>query len=76
MGFTPIEVDRKNLAIMGVTFPDLKTLEGVAHALGSNMYENFRPTKRDIELIRDRRLGKISPDQVLEILIGEANGKQ
>jgi len=76
MAYTPIEVDRKKLTIMGVPFPDMKTLEGVAHALGSNMYEDFRPTKRDIELIRDRRLGKISSDQVLEILMGEANGEQ
>jgi len=76
MAYIPIEVDRKKLTIMGVPFPDPKTLEGVAHALGSNMYEDFRPTKRDIELIRDRSLGKLTSDQVLEILIEENNGQK
>jgi putative transcriptional regulator len=39
--FNSIEIDRANLTIMGVKFPDLKTLEGTPNALGSNMFEGF-----------------------------------
>ena len=55
-----IEVDRKKLTIMGVEFSDLKTLENTANALGSNMFEGFRPTPKGIEIIRDYVTGKIS----------------
>jgi putative transcriptional regulator len=44
--YKPIEIDRQKLTIMGVKFPDLKTLERTANALGSNMYEGFEPTPR------------------------------
>jgi putative transcriptional regulator len=58
--FKTIEIDRNNLTIMGVKFSDLKTLEGTANALGSNMFEGFNPTPRGIEIIRDYVTGKIS----------------
>lgn len=58
--FNAIEVDRKNLTIMGVKFSDLKTLELTAMALGSNMFEGFTPTQKGIEIIRDYVIGKIS----------------
>jgi putative transcriptional regulator len=58
--FNAIEVDRKNLTIMGVKFSDLKTLELTAKALGSNMFEGFTPTLKGIEIIRDYVTGKIS----------------
>ncbi len=58
--FNAIEVDRKNLTIMGVKFSDLKTLELTAKALGSNMFEGFTPTQKGIEIIRDYVTGKIS----------------
>lgn len=35
--FKTIEIDRRNLTIMGVKFSDLTTLENTANALGSNM---------------------------------------
>jgi len=58
--FDTIEIDRDNLTIMGVKFSDLKTLESTANALGSNMFEGFRPTPKGIEIIRDYVTGKIS----------------
>jgi hypothetical protein len=38
----------------------LKTLESTANALGSNMFEGFKPTPKGIEIIRDYVTGKIS----------------
>lgn len=64
--FNTIEVDRKNLTIMGVQFSDLKTLEGTANALGSNMFEGFKPTPKGIEIIRDYVTGKISLNELVE----------
>jgi putative transcriptional regulator len=58
--FNTIEIDRNNLTIMGVKFPDLKTLENTANALGSNMFEGFKPTPKGIEIILDYITGKIS----------------
>lgn len=58
--FNTIEIDRINLTIMGVKFSDLKTLESTANALGSNMFEGFKPTPKGIEIIRDYVTGKIS----------------
>lgn len=50
---------------MGVKFSDLKTLENTASAIGSNMFEGFRPTQRSIEIIRDYIVGKISLDDLI-----------
>lgn len=58
--FNAIEIDRSNLTIMGIKFSDLKTFEGTANALGSNMFEGYEPTPKGIELIRDYVVGKIS----------------
>ena len=63
--FKTIEIDRKNLTIMGVKFSDLRTLEGTANALGSNMFEGFRPTPKGIEIIRDYVMGKISLNELV-----------
>lgn len=63
--YNSIEIDRKKLTIMGVKFSDLKTLENTASAIGSNMFEGFRPTQRNIEIIRDYIIGKISLDDLI-----------
>ena len=55
-----IQVDRKNLTIMGVRFPDLATLDSTASAIGSNMFEGFEPTASHITLIRDYVTKKIT----------------
>ncbi|MCK9254406.1 MAG: antitoxin VbhA family protein [Bacteroidales bacterium] len=58
--FNTIDIDRSNLTIMGVKFSDLKTLESTANALSSIMFEDFKPTPKGIEIIRDYITGKIS----------------
>jgi putative transcriptional regulator len=58
--YNPIEINRQDLTIMGVAFPDLQTLDSTAYAIGSNMYEGFEPTANRIALIRDYVMNKIS----------------
>ncbi|MDH6341481.1 hypothetical protein M2480_000233 [Parabacteroides sp. PFB2-12] len=64
--FKPIQIDRKNLTIMGVPFPDLEMLERAANAIGSNMYEGFHPTESKILLIREYLMNKITFSQFIE----------
>lgn len=64
--YNTIEIDRKNLTLMGVEFTDLQTLENTANAIGSNMFEGFRPTRQGIILIRDYITGQLTFDQFLE----------
>lgn len=73
MTYIPIEVNRNNLTIMGVPFPDLKTLENIGQSIGSNMFEGFQPTKKDIEIIRDYCLGKISKEEMIRATMEELN---
>lgn len=64
--FKPIQIDRKNLTIMGVSFPDLEMLDRAANAIGTNMYEGFDPTESKIILIRDYLMDKITFLQFIE----------
>jgi putative transcriptional regulator len=66
MPYAPITVDRNTLTIMDVPFPDLDTLESTADAIGSNMFEGFKPTRKGIEIIRDYCLGKITFHQLID----------
>jgi putative transcriptional regulator len=66
--YKPIEVDRKKLTIMGVMFPDLKTLENTAYGIGSNMFEGFEPTPGRIEIIRDYVIGKITLQEFINLV--------
>jgi hypothetical protein len=59
------KIDRINLTVMGVKFSDLKTLESTANALGSNMFEGYKPTPKGIEIIRDYIIGKISLSELV-----------
>lgn len=63
--YKPIQIDRKNLTIMGVSFPDLATLNSTANAIGSNMFEGFEPTEKLIRLYLDYKTGKINDAQLL-----------
>ncbi len=65
--FNTIEINRNKLTIMGIEFPDLKTLEITADAIGSNMFEGFKPTPKAIEFIRDYVTGKISLAELTKI---------
>jgi hypothetical protein len=64
--FKTIDIDRKNLTIMGVKFSNLKTLESTANAIGSNMFEGFKPTPKSIEIIRDYVIGKITLSELIK----------
>ena len=58
--YKTIDIDRKNLTLMGVKFSDLKTLESTANAIGTNMFEGFEPTKELIQLYVDWKTNLIS----------------
>jgi putative transcriptional regulator len=64
--FNTIEIDRNNLTIMGVRFSNLKTLESTANAIGSNMFEGFKPTPKGVEIIRDYVIGKITLAELIK----------
>ncbi len=64
--FKTIEIDRKNLTIMGVKFSNIKTLETTANAIGSNMFEGFEPTPKGIKIIRDYLSGKITLSELID----------
>lgn len=64
--FNIIDIDRDKLTIMGVQFSNLKTLESTANAIGSNMFEGFTPTPKNIEIIRDYVLGNISLTELIK----------
>lgn len=64
--FNIIDIDRNKLTIMGVEFSDLKTLESTANAIGSNMFEGYKPTPKGIEIIRDYVIGKITLAELIK----------
>jgi putative transcriptional regulator len=68
MAYKPIKIDRQNLTIMGVQFPDLVSLNNAANAIGSNMFEGFEPTPQLIEIYRDYRAGKIPSSGLVSML--------
>ena len=65
--YRPIQIDRENLTIMGVSFPDMETFNNTANAVGSNMFEGFEPTVNHITLIRDYVTNKITFSQFIEV---------
>jgi putative transcriptional regulator len=64
MPYSPIIIDRDNLTIMDVPFPDLESLESIAYAIGTNMFEGFQPTQKGILIIRNYFLGLITLEQL------------
>jgi hypothetical protein len=67
MPYTPIEVDRKNLTVMGVSFNSVNNFEAAVNALGTVMFEGFDPTPRSIAIIRDYLSEKITLGQLVEM---------
>lgn len=57
--YRAIDINRQELTIMGVPFPDLKSLESTANALGSNMFEGFVPTRELVQIYLDLKNGKL-----------------
>ena len=67
MAYKPIEINRQELTILGVRFPDLHTLDSAANAIGSNMFEGFEPTPTSVEIIRDYLSDKITLGQLIQL---------
>jgi len=67
MPYTPIEIDRKNLTIMGIDFNSVNNFEAAVNALGTVMFEGFNPTPRSVEIIRDYLCDKITIGQLIEL---------
>jgi putative transcriptional regulator len=65
MAYEPITIDRENLTLMGVPFPDEQTLNSAANAIGSNMFEGFEPTPQVIQFYLDWKTGKINDSDFL-----------
>jgi putative transcriptional regulator len=63
--YKAIDIDRKNLTIMGVKFANLNALESTANALGTNMFEGFEPTQELIQLYVDWKVGIVSESDFL-----------
>ncbi len=63
--YKSIQIDRENLTIMGVVFPNIETLETTANAIGSNMFEGFEPTKQIIQIYLDLKTGKITNSELI-----------
>jgi hypothetical protein len=63
--YNAIDIDRENLTLLGVKFPDLTRLENTANAIGSNMFEGFEPTTKLIQLYVDWSSGTISESDLL-----------
>ena len=68
MSFKPIPVDKKNLTLYGIQFPDIDTLNKTANAIGSNIFEGFEPTPKGIEIIRDYILDKITISRLIQLI--------
>lgn len=66
--YKTLDIDRRNLTIMGVKFADLKSLESTANAIGTNMFEGFEPTKELIQLYVDWKSGLINEALLLHHL--------
>lgn len=63
--YKAIDIDRKNLTIMGVQFSDIKSLESTANAFGTNMFEGFEPSTELVQFYQDWKTGLISESDFL-----------
>jgi putative transcriptional regulator len=54
--YKALDINRENLTIMGIEFPDLKSLESAANAIGSNVFEGFEPTSELVQLYIDLKI--------------------
>lgn len=52
-----LEVDEKNLNLLGVHFGDYATFKAIWYALSSNMIEGWQPTKKDVLALKEHKKG-------------------
>jgi putative transcriptional regulator len=67
MPYTPVEIDRENLTIMGVNFSSVSNFDAAVNALGTVMFEGFDPTPKSMEIIRDYLSDKITIGQLIKM---------
>ena len=72
--YTPLDINRENLTIMGIEFPDLRALESAANAIGSNMFEGFEPSSELVQLYIDLK-NKLISDSDLILKLHSLHGK-
>lgn len=63
--YNPLKIDRENVSMLGVKFPNLASLEATANAIGTNMFEGFEPTTELIQLYLDWKTGIVSETDFL-----------
>jgi hypothetical protein len=51
-----LEIDKSALTIMGVHFDNKNDFRGVWHALSTNMFEGWKPTKNDVLHLKERAI--------------------
>ena len=61
-----LDVNKAELTIMGIPFDNKKDFRGVWHALSTNMFEGWEPSKSDVLRLRKKA----------EMLRGELDGTQ
>jgi hypothetical protein len=67
MLYKPVEIDRKNLTIIGVNFSSVNNFYVIVNALGTVIFEGFDLTPKSMEIIRDYLSDKITIDQLIEM---------
>jgi hypothetical protein len=71
VSYKPIEVNRNSLTIMGVPFPDRESFNRACSGIGTNMFEGYVPTRKQVEYIRDIVMGKMTVEQIIALPIAE-----
>ena len=64
MAFTPIDVNRADLTIMGVRFANREMLDAAANGLGSAMFEGFTPTADLVRILSSYLDGEVTLSQL------------
>ena len=67
MGYHPIDIDRAELKIMGVHFPDASLFNDTLQVIDSNMFEGFELTPKGMEIVRGYMSGVIDLPELLGV---------
>lgn len=52
-----LEVNEKNLSLLGVRFDDYATFKAIWYALSSNIIEDWQPTRKDVLALKEHKKG-------------------
>ena len=67
MPYTPIEIDRKNLNIMGINFGSARNFKATANAHETIIPIDFDPSPTSIEITHDYLSGAITIEQLNQL---------